>query len=61
MEEMNPVKSAAATMSEPFDLSAPDRINDAAFNEVLWVMLKGETPLPAVRTMSPVQAYQVSR
>src|SRR5258707_8176502 len=33
MEEMNPVKSAAATMSQPFDLSAPDRINDAAFNE----------------------------
>jgi DNA-binding beta-propeller fold protein YncE len=59
MEEMNPVKSAAATMSEPFDLSAPDRINDAAFNEVLWVMLKGETPLPAIRTMSAVQAYQV--
>ena len=57
----DPAKSAAATLSEPFDLSAPDRINDAAFNEVLWLMLKGEAPQPEVRTTSSMHAYQISK
>jgi hypothetical protein len=40
----------APGLSEHFDFSAPDRINDQEFNEVLWLMLKGDqAPPPAVQ------------
>ena len=35
--------------------------NFAAFNQVLWLMLKGEEKMPEVRTMSSVHAYQITR
>jgi hypothetical protein len=48
--EMNPPNTKAARLSEHFDFSAPDRINDQEFNEVLWLMLKGDqAPPPAVQ------------
>ena len=42
MEEMNPPKTAAARISEGIDLTGPDRVDDALFNRVLWLALKGD-------------------
>jgi hypothetical protein len=61
MNEMNPPKTAAARMSEGLDLSRPDRIEDARFNEILWTMLKGDRPMPPARAMSPLHLLQLSR
>jgi DNA-binding beta-propeller fold protein YncE len=61
MDEMNPKKTAAAKLSESFDLTAPDRIDDAAFNEVLWMMLKGDAPQPPVRSLSGMHAALAGR
>jgi hypothetical protein len=61
MSEKNPAKGAAAQMSAGLDFSAPDRVNDAVFNQILWLMLKGSDPVPPVQTKSPVHALQVSR
>ena len=61
MDEMNPPKTAAARMSEGLDLSGPDRIDDAKFNEILWTMLKGDQPMPAAQAMAPLQLLQISR
>ncbi|MCA1817616.1 MAG: alkaline phosphatase family protein, partial [Acidobacteria bacterium] len=41
LDELNPPKGAGAEESKAFDLSAPDRVDDAAFNRVLWKMIKG--------------------
>ena len=46
LDEKNPTAGPAATKSSSFDLSAPDRIDDAAFNRVLWEMLKAPAPPP---------------
>jgi DNA-binding beta-propeller fold protein YncE len=59
MNEMNPRESAAAVISEGLDFSAPDRVNDAVFNKILWRMLKGES-VPAVATRAPLQVLQMS-
>ena len=61
MEEMNPPKTAAAKMSENLDLSGPDRINDALFNKILWLAIKGDEPAPAVQSKAPLHALQISR
>jgi hypothetical protein len=61
MEEMNPSKTKAARMSEHLDLSAPDLINDALFNEILWLTIKGDEPLPAVQSKAPLHTLQISR
>jgi hypothetical protein len=62
LEELNPAKGPGAEESKAFDLSAPDRIDDAAFNRVLWTMFKGdETPMPAARYASPVHLLRTSR
>jgi DNA-binding beta-propeller fold protein YncE len=61
MEERNPAKSAAAAMSEVLDFSAPDRVNDAVFNNILWLMLKGNDPSPALQTKSPLHELELSR
>jgi DNA-binding beta-propeller fold protein YncE len=62
LEELNPAKGPGAEESKAFDLSAPDRIDDAAFNRVLWRMFKGdETPMPAARYASPVHLLRSSR
>jgi hypothetical protein len=61
MEERNPANSAAAGMSEGLDFSAPDRVNDAVFNRILWLMLKGDDSAPALQTKAPLHALQLSR
>jgi DNA-binding beta-propeller fold protein YncE len=61
MEERNPANSAAAVMSEGLDFSAPDRVNDAVFNNILWFMLKGNDSSPALHTKSPLHELELSR
>jgi DNA-binding beta-propeller fold protein YncE len=61
MEERNPAKSAAARMSEGLDFSAPDRVNDALFNHILWLMLKGNDSSPVLRAKSPLHELELSR
>jgi hypothetical protein len=59
LDEPNPKKNApaaagAAASARPFaalsdaqDLSAPDRIDDDAFNRVIWFSVRGDEPYPA--------------
>jgi len=61
MDERNPANSAAATMSEGLDFSAPDRVNDALFNDILWLMLKGNDAAPALQTKAPLHVLELSR
>jgi DNA-binding beta-propeller fold protein YncE len=61
MEEKNPEKTAAATLSEGLDLRAADRVNDALFNKILWMMIKGNELPPVAQTKSPLHALQLSR
>jgi DNA-binding beta-propeller fold protein YncE len=61
LNEKNPQNTAAARMSESFDLSAPDRADDEAYNQILWLMLKGDTPQPIVRNSAPLHALEASR
>jgi hypothetical protein len=60
IDEKNPPKTAAAAISEKLDFSAPDRIDDAVFNDLLWSMLKGNEPKPMFRQMSPLHVLQLS-
>jgi DNA-binding beta-propeller fold protein YncE len=60
LNEKNPQNTAAARMSEGLDLSAPDRVDDAVYNRILWMMLKGEAPYPAARAWAPLHALKAS-
>jgi Phosphoesterase family len=57
----NPEKTAAASMSEGLDFSAPDRVDDQVYNRILWLMLKGDAPVPAARNRAPLHALAASR
>jgi hypothetical protein len=48
-------------MSEGLDLSAPDRADDALYNHILWLMLKGDVPYPTARNWAPLHALEASR
>jgi hypothetical protein len=62
LEELNPAKGPGAEESMEFNLNAPDKINDAAFNRVLWRMLKGnEQPMPVSASASPVHLLRIGR
>ena len=61
LKEMNAAKGEAARMSEGLDLRAADRVNDAVFNRILWRIVKGDDPFPAVRLAAPVHALAMSR
>src|SRR5439155_23776096 len=61
MEEVHPPKTAAADMSERLDLSGPDRIDDALFNRVLWLTLKGDEPMPRPQAHGSLHLLQMSR
>jgi hypothetical protein len=61
LNEKNPQNTAAARMSEGLDLSAPDRVDDQVYNRILWMMLKGNAPQPAVRNWAPLHALEASR
>jgi YVTN family beta-propeller protein len=59
--ETNPAGTTAAKMSEELDFSAPDRVNDATFNQILWKMMKGDVTLRQADTKSALHVYQVGR
>ena len=61
LEEMNPAKTAAAKLSEGLDFSAPDRVDDALFNQILWLMMKGDRPMPAAQSRASLHLMQISR
>jgi len=61
LNEKNPQNTAAARISEGLDLSAPDRVDDRMYNRILWLMLKGDTPQPAVRNWAPLHALEANR
>ena len=61
LNEKNPQNTAAARMSEELDLSAPDRADEQVYNCILWLMLKGDAPLPALRNHAPLHALEASR
>ncbi|MCU0457401.1 MAG: hypothetical protein MUE74_13990, partial [Bacteroidales bacterium] len=52
LNDKNIVHSRWQQMSEKFDFTAEDRIDDAKFNEVIWKAVKGlDSPCPpAVRS-----------
>jgi DNA-binding beta-propeller fold protein YncE len=60
-EETNSPAHAAAKMSEGLDFSAPDRVNDATFNRILWTILKGADPFPDTSTKGTLHVYQAAR
>ncbi|HXZ27694.1 MAG TPA: bifunctional YncE family protein/alkaline phosphatase family protein [Terriglobales bacterium] len=59
--EKNPPHTAAARLSQGIDLSAADRVDDALFNRILWLIVKGSRPAPPVRAQAPLHALQSSR
>lgn len=61
LNEKNPENTAAARMSEGLDLSAPDRVDDQVYNNILWLMLKGDAPQPVVHNRAPLHALEASR
>ena len=61
MNETNPPATPAAHASAELDFSAPDRVDDATFNQILWSMMKGSQPLPDTDTKAPLHAYRVGR
>jgi YVTN family beta-propeller protein len=46
LDEVNPKKGKAAKQSSRFDLSRPDAVDSAAFNRVLWMMLRATPANP---------------
>ncbi len=60
LNEKNPQNTAAARMSEGLDLSAPDRVDDWVYNRILWLMVKGDVPYPALRNWAPLHALEAS-
>jgi DNA-binding beta-propeller fold protein YncE len=60
LDEVNPKETPAAHLSERFDFSAPDKVEDAQFNEVLWLMLKGGEPPPLPHSKASLHALQLS-
>jgi DNA-binding beta-propeller fold protein YncE len=61
LNEKNPPNTAAARMSEGFDLSAPDRVDDQLYNRILWLMLKTDTqPLVVSQSRAALHALQSS-
>ncbi len=61
MDELNPPKTAAAVLSEGIDLRAADRVDDALFNKILWLIVKGNQLPPTATAKSPLHTLQLSR
>ena len=61
MNETNAPATPAARASARLDFSAPDRVDDAMFNQILWSMMKGSEPLPETEAKAPLHAYRVGR
>ena len=53
MTELNTADAIDARASRRFDLAQADRIDDTAYNRILWRAMKGPaTPYPGARRMS---------
>jgi DNA-binding beta-propeller fold protein YncE len=51
LDTKNPPRSATAARSNALDLSAPDRIDDAEMNEILWQALRNGPAPPPTRAV----------
>jgi len=61
MNETNAPATAAARASAGLDFTAPDRVDDAMFNQILWSMMKDSEPLPETNAKAPLHAYRFGR
>jgi len=61
LNQKNPPNTAEARMSEGLDLSAPDRVDDQLYNRILWLMLKGDAPLPHATNHAALHTLQSSK
>ncbi len=61
LDEKNPPETAEGQLSLALDFSAPDRIDDAVFNQLLWSMLKPGEPMPRAHAKTPLQLLQLAR
>ncbi len=61
LDEVNPPRTAASELSKHLDLTAPDRIDDALFNTILWAMLKGDQPMPRAESKASVHLLQIGQ
>ena len=61
LNEKNPQNTAAARLSEGLDFSAPDRADDQLYNRILWMMLKGDAPVPVPRNHAALHTLQSSK
>jgi DNA-binding beta-propeller fold protein YncE len=55
LDETNPPATPAAKASADLDLSKPDIIDDALFNRVLWLTIKGDVPYPEPRRATALE------
>lgn len=46
---------------QSMDFRGPDRIDDARFNQLLWLMMKGDRPMPAAQSRPSLHLLQISR
>jgi hypothetical protein len=54
LDELNAATAPGAEESKTFNLTSADKIDDAAFNRVLWRMMKGDTvAMPKLTYSSP--------
>ena len=58
VDERNPGAGTAALRSADLDLSSADRVDDAALNDILWEIMRGDQPKPIVRSQAPMQLLQ---
>jgi hypothetical protein len=61
LNDKNPQGTAAARLSEGLDFSSVDRVDDQAYNHILWTMLKRDVPQPHVRTWAPLHSLEASQ
>ena len=61
MKETNTPATPAARVSEKPDFAAPDRVDDALFNNILWAILKGPEPFPVPPTRAPLHLFQTGQ
>jgi DNA-binding beta-propeller fold protein YncE len=62
LDETNPAHGPGSEESRLFDFSAPDRIDDAAFNRVLWKVIKGDNmPMPTPRHASQLHLLSMGQ
>jgi len=55
LDELNPAKSPTAEASLELNLERVDAADEAAFNRVLWSILKGTQPYPGTKRMSSLE------